>query len=474
MSLPSPSTPSKPKSSRSSIRSVVQPIGRRGAVLLAGGTLYHDRTHYVLSLPHEQVVDIPAAELAELQQHREDYFDLERTERGPKGDLILHYLVPEEYVSFLRLQKAHRLLKLRLLYTLLRDQPLQGRESYLVPENLWYHRDNVDDVRLLYRSNGWLPQPTEDAIEQYKLLGISLLSGYSIPAVRLRKSKILYRQGADELLLRMESARDLDELYTILHSALIAAESTFYAQLGSSATAVVKATSTPSPVYRYWAVAATVIIILGGAVTAGLQHQAQQQVAQAQVAAQQQAQQQVAQVRQQAQQIMTAALAGDTGKLVDILKAQHAPASQIAQALMQAGQYQQALQTDPAIAKTLIDTLYSSSKYPQILALKANDPYVTTTQAALELSDVNALKQLAAKTQDPQLLVYIGRAIAEHGDFASAKGIAGRLSGDQRNALVVYSDRLQIRSISNASIPEAQKLAQEKPLQAEIDKLSAH
>ncbi|MCQ6267834.1 hypothetical protein M1K46_19590 [Fictibacillus sp. WQ 8-8] len=433
--------------------------------LFEHGTLFISKEkHYRLEIGEDKVVGERTEDLEDLKAPSPYFFQL--SDINKENDrFLLNYEIEDEYQPLTVVKNYSTVMRLSLLYTLLETDPLGTfSEKVLVhPRNIFFK--DLKTIKFLYRSNRWLPYDQTSALEQYKILILSLFSRFTYEKYKRDKEKVLKKEK-EAFFFEVANAASLAELKTLLFNRLTKEETEHFFQ-------VEQEKSRLRQQKRLWTAlcAAVCLSAFGGSFL--LQQNTVHKVETAYA-------KDLNKEKQESKFYRLLSEDNYEGAITH-LKKNHGSKKQLAQLYFDHGDYQQAIDTNPLLIKPTIKLLYERHKEQEILKLKGDSPYLQLEKKIVSY-DYGVLLSEQSFTKDKDQLLRIGKAFVAHGDLSDAKNVNQRLRNKQLGNIIQQTElknkitvlEKQIQDIKDQKkVKENVKKKQLKPKNLELQELKA-
>ncbi|MDN4075499.1 hypothetical protein [Fictibacillus terranigra] len=433
--------------------------------LFEHGTLFISKEkHYRLEIAEEKVVGERTEELEDLKIPSPFFFQL--TDIKKENDrFLLDYVLEEGYQPLTVAKNYSTVLRLSLLNTLLETDPLGtfSERVLLHPRNIFFK--DLKTIKFLYRSNRWLPFDQTPALEQYKILILSLFSRFSYEKYKRDKEKVLIKEK-EAFFFEIANAVSLAELKTLLFNRLTKEETEHFFQIEQERVRVKQQK-------RLWTVLSAAICLSAFGGSFLLQQNTVHEVETAYA--------KDLNKEKQESKFYRLLSEGNYEGAITHLKQNHGSKKQLAQLYFDNGDYQKAIDTNPLLIKPTIKLLYERHKEQEILKLKGESPYLQLEKKIVSY-DYGVLLSEQTFTKDKEQLLRIGKAFVAHGDLTDAKNVNQRLKNKELGNIVQQKElknkitvlEKQIKDIKDQKkVKEKVKKKQLKPKNLEIQELKA-
>ncbi|MEK5460964.1 hypothetical protein NST36_19175 [Bacillus sp. FSL R5-0293] len=336
----------------------------------------------------------------------------------------LYYRIPEGFKSIKEAKNANKVIKLQLIKNFLEIDPLgecNGR-TFLDLDNVFYK--DYSNFKLMYRStsDGCLPYDKKSLLDQYKLFIFGLYSEkFSYKKFVANRNDLLVKEDS-EFLFSVHAIESFEDLKVLVEKELNSEQFQWYEEVEAASTS--KKKKNKKVIYTVVTVVALVVLIM-----AGLMKQSEKSMAE---------QYENKEREIKVQQELSAALASkDSDKAIEIMEKNDSSKAEIAQMLVDAGEYDKAISYDKEVEEKVVEKLYKLKKQSDILKLKSNSSFMKTEKDIVRF-DVESLESDITFIRNKHSLKRLGIAFLEHDEFALSKEAFDRLaSGEESTGLKV-------------------------------------
>lgn len=377
-------------------------------------TLYVNKREYKIEIDEKFTGVSSLDEIEDLEHSLPGFFDVESISRQ-NNKIYLVYSLPDGYEPLEKAKRYVPVIKLQLIKNLLDTDPLfesDGR-TYLDLNNIFFK--NFKDIKILYRSNGYLPFYKDLSIlDQYKLFVLGFYSDkHSYKRFLINKDNLLRKENS-EFMFAVNATTSFADLKTLVERELEKEQSSFYEK------AQFKENGRKNGFRRkiYFgsiSVLLLVLLFVGGMkqVEKNVKAEFMEELAAAKVE----------------NELTLAVSSGDTKKAVKLMEDKGEVPSVIANMLVQAGKYDEAIEYDETIEKKVVSHLYKIDQEDKILELKSNSSFLGYEKEIVDFNSDNLVTK-APLIEDKDTLKRLALAFIEHGDYGIAKDVLERLKSD--------------------------------------------
>lgn len=377
-------------------------------------TLYVNKREYKIEIDEKFTKVSSLDEIEDLEHSLSGFFDVESISRQ-NNKVYLVYNLPEGYESLERAKKYVQVIKLQLIKNLLETDPLFESDgmSYLDLNNIFFK--NYNDIKVLYRSNGYLPYHKDlNALDQYKLFVLGFFSKkHSYKRFVVNKDNLLRKEN-NEFMFSVNATTSFADLKTLVDRELEKEQSSFYEKAQFQETSRKKGFK--RKIYLgFLAILLLVLLFAGGikqvekSVTADFKEE-------------------IALAKEE-NKLILAVSSGDTKKAVALMEDKGEDPAIIADMLVKAGKFDEAIAYDEKIEKKVVSYLYKIGQKEKILELKSNTSFLSFEKEIIDFNSDN----LVAKTpliEDKDTLKRLALAFIEHENFEFAKDVLVRMKSE--------------------------------------------
>jgi len=374
-------------------------------------TLYIDKNNQAkIELGNKLVLFENDSELEEFKEKSADFFPLLEVNHVNKK-CILHYEIEEGYHSFFEAKGYSKVIRLSLLERVLEIDPLSVYQEKVLlhPRNIYFK--DLKTIKFLYRSNQFLPSVNLSAIDQYKLLILSMLSEYSYEQFKIKKIELLAKENNNFLDI-IQNANTILELKELMRGKLFKEETEFFQNLEEENKKNIRKIRQT----RLIACGVIGIVIAVAIMVSRIQINNDRIVADKQI--------KNATTIAQAYEFLAK---GETEKGLVTLKETNPSDPTLAEAYNLSKQYDNAINTDSDYAKIVVTKLYETKEESKIVGLKTANKYIEIEKNIVGY-DRNSLLVDKEFIQDKEQLARVAYAFLNNKDIATAKDINTRLN----------------------------------------------
>lgn len=368
-------------------------------------TLYVNKSEYKIEIDEKFTKVSSLDEIEDLEQSLPGFFDVESISRQ-NNKIYLIYDIPNTYQSLENAKKYVPVIKLQLIKNLLDTDPLLEADgmTYLDLSNVYFK--SFKDIKLLYRSNGYLPYHKDlNTLEQYKLFVLGFFSDkFSYKRFLVNKDNLLRKEN-NEFMFTVNAVTSFAELKTLVDNELEKEQSSFYEKVQFQSISKKKGKKRK---FYLWGLS----VIVLGLLFAGSVKQVEKSVAA-------EYRNDIAAMKLE-NELTFAVSSGDTKKAKELMKKKGDNPEDIATMLVEAGKFDEAIAYDKNIEKYVVSYLYKIGQKEKLLDLKSKSDYLNIEKEIVEF-DADDLASKAPLIEGKETLQRLALAFIEHEDFNSAK-----------------------------------------------------
>lgn len=374
-------------------------------------TVYVNKREYKIEIDEKFTSISSLDDLEDLEQSFPGFFDIESISKQ-NNKIYLVYNLPEEYEPLVKAKKYVSVIKLQLIKNLLDADPLYNSDgmTYLDLNNIFFK--NFSEVKILYRSNGYIPYPKDlNNLDQYKLFVLGFYSNkYSYKKFLINKDNLLRKEN-NEFMFAVNATTSFVELKTLVEQELEKEKQRFYKKIQF------RVTSEKKGIKRKMYLLISGVLLLGLLFIGGIKQ------VEKNVAADYENKLAEAKVDNE---LVLAVSGGDTKKAEALMKKKGEDSAAIANMLLKAGKYDEAISYDNSIEKKVVERLYTLGQKEKILELKSNSTFLTYEKAIVDFN-VDNLVNIIPLIQDKDTMKRLALSFIEHEEFEYAKDVLERL-----------------------------------------------
>ncbi|WP_226567785.1 hypothetical protein [Bacillus stratosphericus] len=411
-------------------------------------------------------------ELEELENPSALFMELDSASKE-SGKIFLSYTIPEEYESLDESSLESKVVKLEIIKNFLNKEPLSACKgmTYLDPANIYIK--NYSSFKIMYRSNseGQLPYDQQSHLDQYKFFILGFLSDkFNYKKYSIHKSDLLLKED-NQFMFSVFHSQSIGELKKIVDDELKAEQFRCYEEVNKSSINQKKKFKN-----KFIIIGVSALVLLFGIVLVV-------KVTENKVVNQYASKEEDL----KSQQELSLALASkDTNKAITALRKQNKSSLDIAEMLVDIGDYNKAITMDKKVEEKVIEKLYKLNQKEEILKLKSKSTFVENEKAIVKF-DVENLSNLIALINSKHTMIRLGLAFLDHEEFELAIDVFNRLSdGEAASTLgVTKTERkdaglwskiagiqIEISNLNDKIIEEKSKVNNEKEKLKDNVKLS--
>lgn len=415
-------------------------------------TLYVNKREYKIEIDEKFTKVTSLDEIEDLELSLPGFFDVESISRQ-NNKVYLVYNLPEGYEPLEKAKKYVPVIKLQLIKNLLEIDPLLESDgmTYLDLNNIFFK--NFNDIKILYRSNGFLPFHNGlSTLDQYKLFVLGFFSDtHSYKRFIVNKDNLLRKEN-NEFMFAVNAAISFADLKTLVDRELEKEQSSFYEKAQFQETSRKKGFK--RKIYLGSLGILLIVLLFAGGIK-----QIEKNVAA-------NFQEELAAAKAE-NELVLAVSSGDTKKAVKLMEGKGEDPAVIADMLVQAGKYDEAISYDKTIEKEVVSRLYKIGQEEKLLELKSDSPFLTFEKEIVDFDSDNLVAK-APLIEDKDTLKRLALAFIKHDNYEFAKDILERLKSDS-SGLFKLSEG-EIKEI-NQYIKKAQLEIQVKSINEQLTSL---
>ncbi|WP_110925957.1 type VII secretion protein EssB/YukC [Bacillus massiliglaciei] len=381
-------------------------------------TLFINKREYKIELDEKFTKVTSLDEIEDLEQTLTGFFDVESISRQ-NNKIYLVYDIPDGYESLEKAKLFVPVIKLQLIKNLLDIDPLleSNEMTYLDPTNIFFK--NFNDIKVLYRSNGHLPYHRDlSALDQYKLFVLGFFSNkYSYKRFLVNKDTLLRKEN-NEFMFAVNAATSFAGLKNLVNEELEKEQSRFYEKVQFQESSRKKGFKRKI----YSSVAGVLLLIL---IFAGGVKQIEKNV-------RADFKDELAAAKAE-NELTLAVSSGDTKDAVKLMEDKGETPEVIANMLVKAGKYDEAIKYDKSIENKVVSHLYKIGQRDKILELKSNSTFLKFEKEIVDFDPDNLADKMSL-IEDKDTLRRLALAFMEHDNFEVAKEVLERLKSDSSGA----------------------------------------
>lgn len=387
-------------------------------------TLYINKQEYKIEIDEKFSSVRSLEDIEDLEESLPGFFDVESTSRQ-NGKVFLIYEVPEGYEPLENAKKYVPVIKLQLIKNLLDSDPLLEASgmSYLDLNNIFFK--NFTDIKMLYRSNGFLPFHKElSPLDQYKLFIMGFFSEkYTYKRFIVNKDNLLRKEN-NEFLFGVNAATSIAELRTLVDKELESEQNRFYERVQFQE--VSKKKGIKRKIIKWTAGVLIVGLLFAGAVKQNEKN----------IAADYEDQLAAAELDNE---LTIAVSGGDTEKAMKLMEKKGQDPADVADMLIKAGKFDEAIAYDKGSEKKVVSYLYSMDQPEKLLDLESKSTFLDYEKEIVKY-DAEDLNAKASLIEDKDTLMRLSKAFMEHENFEYAKGALVSLQDDSAGIFELTKD----------------------------------
>ncbi|GAF66448.1 hypothetical protein BTS2_3349 [Bacillus sp. TS-2] len=418
----------------------------------------------------EKFTNISSLEdIEELELPLSNFFEVESF--GQQNSKIYFiYRIPSDYTPFTVAKNYEPVIKLQLIKELLDNDPLLECEgkTYLDLSNIFYK--DFKDIKLLYRGNDYLPFHKElTTFEQYKLFVLGFYSNrYTYKKYLVNKDSLLVKENND-FLFSVNAATNLSDLQTIVDKQLQDERAEFYSKSQNEIIGKKKG-------FKKKIFLSIISVFILAIIYAGIVKQTEKNVTI-------QLQEEIA-AAQLDNELFLAISTGDTKKAIEYMEQRNESSYAIAEMLVDAGKYDEAIIYDEQIQELVVDKLYELGQKEKILELEVESEFISLEKQIIDFNLENLINQKTL-IDNKHTLKRLGLAFLENGEFDSAKEVMEQMKTSELEGFELDVDEedelelliakvefeIEVQGINQEilSLQEVEWMEEEEDIRAEKD-----
>ncbi|MCM3113647.1 hypothetical protein [Lederbergia lenta] len=390
-------------------------------------TLYINKREYKIEIDEKFTKVASLDEIEDLEHSLTGFFDLDSISRQNEK-IYLVYSIPEGYETLEKAKKYVPVIKLQLIKNILDKDPLIESDgmTYLDLNNIFFK--NYNDVKVLYRSNGYLPYHKDiSSLDQYKLFVLGFFSNkYSYKRFVVNKDNLLSKEN-NEFMFSVNATTSFADLKTLVDRELEKEQSKFYKKAQFQATSLKKGFK--RKIY-FGSISVLLLILLfaGGIkkIEKNVEAKFKNEMAAAKIE----------------NELILAISSNDTEKAVTMMEDKGEDPSTIADMLVKAGKYDEAIAYDKTVEKEVVSLLYKLGQQEKILELKSNSTFLTHEKEIVDFNVDNLVGKVSL-IDDKDTLERLALAFIEHDNFESAQEVLESLKADTSGIFKMDKDEMK-------------------------------
>lgn len=375
-------------------------------------TTYVNKNEYKIEIDEKFTNLSTLEEIEDLETTLPGFFDVESIGKQ-QNKIYIVYDVPEGYESFNKAKNFESVIKMQLIKCLLDNDPLLEAEgkTFLDLNNIFYK--NFNTVKLLYRSNGFLPyEKNLSILDQYKVFVLGFYSNkFSYKRYMIDKDTLLKKENS-EFMFAVNAADSLADLKAIVDKKLEEEQSKFYGKIQFTVDS--KKKSFKRKLFKVFTTLFILMLLFAGTI----------KQTEKRVALEFKEQLEAAELENE---LFLALATGDTKKAVSHMEARNEDPLTIAEMLMNAGKYDEAITYDNRIEERVIARLYELDQSELILDLKVESEFIDFEKEIIRFN-LDYLSSHAYLIDNKNTLKRLGLAFLDNKEFEMAKSTLERMS----------------------------------------------
>lgn len=400
-------------------------------------------------------------EIDEIVEYKKNnkYLNLTEIKEVPNKERVkLKYDIPKGYMPLCKIKKESLVVKLSIAKAILEDDVLNGEKYFtsIHPSTLFYQP--MSKVKYMYRSNHLMPRDANNSnLERYKALVLSLVTGLNYEICLSNKQRVLQSNKKNKDLLKtIIEAKSKEELRKDLKKILEYEQYNFFQE--------------KKHVKRISAFKKIAIIVLTFTILVTV-------VGITKSIADKEKEKTISSYEEKIENIKAEYLLEDQLSQKEYKKAAKTmedmgkTSEEIADMLLKANLYQEALDENPEYLEKIIDTLYENDQEEKILDLELEDNSKLELEKDIVSYDYNQLKSKASFVEDEKTAFRIGKAFVDNGDIEDAKFLQSRIESEKIGEYIKLKEKQEELKGTKKKLKKAKKKKKKKKYKNEMETL---
>lgn len=383
-------------------------------------TVYKENENYKLEIDKNRILTENEKDFEGIQEESPYFFNLEEA-KLENQKYYFSYIIEDNYKPITELKHYSYLFRLSILKKILEiSNEIIDQRGLLHPHNIFFNTEDLKSIKLMYRSDKWLPEINSlSLLTQYKLIIFSTLNKYSYEQFKIKKNVLLQKLKSD-FIFYIDNSESIDSLYDLINKKLYSDESKHFLDIEQHEKKIKKLKIRLVGV----AIASIIFVTISALVINKLS------INKATIAYSKSLDN--AHKKTLAyKEISEGNKKGGISTLEDL----DASDNEIANVYFYSGDYEQAIKMDKSHEKKVVDLLYKKNDSKKILDLKDSSNYIDTEKKIINYDYAYLLSQKAFVTDKGQLK-RMGMAFVQHNNVSDAVDVNNRLKDkDLANAI---------------------------------------
>lgn len=387
--------------------------------------------------------------------------------------IVITYTIPEHFLSLKVIQKESLPVRLSVLNTILKEDPLNHEENISIHPSTLFFRP-MSSVRYTYKAYGNMPKANEfSAFTQYKSLVLAILTNQSYEAflkngeAAYQPKKLRYspkeRKDIERIIAALQDSHSFDELKQDIQESTEYAQFSYFGDMKKIKDHYKR---------KLVSIGAAAVVFLGAGIGA-TQLLTKDKQDEAFASYEKELQEKNLEIQK-----LTFLSAGDYKGASKIMAKQDKSPGEISALLIKGGEYQSAIDQDPESLEQVIEMLYSKGEEDAILELRLKDNRKLSLEQAIVANDTNRMISEVSFLEDKGTATRMGKKLLEGGDVNRAKQIADTYALEDLHKLIQLTEKEnQLISLNkemeqvneNTELSEEDKEKQLKHIETRID-----
>lgn len=374
-------------------------------------TVYKENENYKVEIDKNRILTENEKDFEGIKEESPYFFDLVEV-KLENEKYYFSYIIEDNYKSITELKHYSYLFRLSILKKLFEtSNEIIDKKGLLHPHNIFFNTEDLKSIKLMYRSDKWLPEIDNlSLLEQYKLILFSTLTKYSYEQFRIKKNVLLQKLKSD-FLFYIDNSESIDSLYDLINKKLYSDESKHFLDIEQHEKKLKK--------FKTRLVGVVIISILFVTISALIISKLSINKA---TIAYNQSLDNANKKTLAYKEISEGNKKGGISDLEDL----NASDSEIADIYLYSGDYDQAIKIDKSYEKKVVDLLYKKNDSKKILDLKDDSNYIDTEKKIINYDYAYLVSQKSFVTDKGQLK-RMGMAFIQHNNVNDAVDINKRL-----------------------------------------------
>jgi len=394
-------------------------------------------------------------ELNDIKSDRINFLSVLDIQENEKSNRVeFYYEIPKGLIPFYKIKNEDLIVKLSILKQIVEDDVLSSNQFVSIHPSTLFYRP-MKTVKYTYLANDLMPSDNKYSnIDRYKALVISVLSGLSYEICLNNKDKVSKKKN--ELIESIIEVKSREELLSDLESLL---EYKQYYHFKTN-----KENQSKKKIRRIAIVAVSfLVLILAIGLTKSMANKEHVQT----VAYYEQEIENVKEENELKQHLANE----DYEKAAESMRKIGEDEEAIAKMFLDAGLYQQALDTEPDYLNDVIKILYENDKKDEILDLKIEDNEQLETEKQIVSYDYAELKAKQHFIENEDTVIRLGKAFADNGNMEDAQLLQEKVKNDELgNYITLKQKNSELKTNKDKLATLEKELKKEKKKSKKKDK----